>query len=86
MKLLNKIKGHTTKGKFKWSDYCKSGNHDHKFGPTKWEYMAQMPIVGLAVLPLSYMLLYLSYIPVLIILKVCERIDETKEKSSRKGS
>lgn len=35
------------KGKFSWSEYSKPGNHDAKFGPTKIEYVCQIPVVGL---------------------------------------
>lgn len=34
-------------GKFSWREYSKPGNHDRKFGPSKVEYVCQMPVVGL---------------------------------------
>lgn len=35
------------KGRFLWSRYVKYGNHDHKFGPNVFDYIAQIPVIGL---------------------------------------
>lgn len=47
------------KGHFSWKKYCQPGNHDHKFGPTKFEYICQMPIIGLVPYVLATILIVL---------------------------
>lgn len=46
-------------GKFLWNSYVKHSAHDHKFGPNFVDYVAQIPVVGLAFVVVIYIFLYL---------------------------
>lgn len=46
-------------GYFSWDKYIKFSHHDHKFGTNKFEYFCQMPIVGVFVVFLMYVLIFL---------------------------
>lgn len=48
------------KGKFRWSEYCKPGNHDRKFGPTKIEYLCQIPVIGIVPVAVTFTGIYLA--------------------------
>ncbi|AWY10421.1 hypothetical protein ABNavy1_005 [Acinetobacter phage AB-Navy1] len=56
-KLLNIIKTNLN-GTFKWSTYVEEGDHDHKFGPNKTDFICQMPVVGLIALLVVHLLIY----------------------------
>ena len=64
MKLVSNVKSlakATVSGKITWSEYCKPGNHDHKFGPTIGEYLAQIPLVCIVTAPIVILAWILYY-------------------------
>lgn len=45
------VKG-SVSGCWTWQEYCRPGNHDHKFGPSLSEYLAQIPFVCVIAAPI----------------------------------
>lgn len=74
------------KGKFAWTDYQKLNNHGY-LGPNKFDYLAQMPVVGLGVhlaAVVTYGAVWSSIYGIRKFISLGEKIEKTK--SNRKSS
>ena len=73
-------------GSVTWSEYCKPGNHDHKFGPSITEYLSQIPYLCIITLPLIliYWLIYYGAIFAWVSLtSIPDLIKHRKDKSDK---
>lgn len=58
------------KGTFSWKNYVDRGNHDHKFGPNKFDFLAQTPVTGIVFFVIVYSLILLIGLPIRLLMKV----------------
>lgn len=73
------------KGKFVWANYCTLNNHGY-LGPNKFDYLAQMPVVGLGVhlaAAVTYSVAWSSIYGIRKFISLGEKIEKTK--SNRKS-
>lgn len=67
-------------GKFLWNNYVKYSHHDHKFGPNLIDYLAQIPVVGLAFVCVVYIFLTLVFAAI----RPFQIYHESKDKKHKK--
>lgn len=67
-------------GRFFWNNYVKYSPHDHKFGPNLIDYLAQIPVVGLAFVCVMYIFLTLVFAAI----RPFQIYHESKDKKHKK--
>ena len=62
----NAVKAFKTnlQGTFSWNKYIERGNHDHKFGPNKFDFIAQIPLIGIGFCAIIFSLIFIVGFPI----------------------
>ena len=58
------------RGNFTWSGYVKNNKPDSKFGHTKFEYLTQVPLIGLVFTALVYIVLIVITYPCILLQQI----------------